>query len=160
MKTIVVLILTSITQFVFQSGTAQAESKVAPTLKVADAYIRTMPPGRTTTAGFLTISNNGQTDCLMLTAESSVSDRVEFHEHQHMDGMMRMRPLPDGVIVPAGQTVMFQPGGLHIMLFNVAADIDVGGVTQLQFNTDHCGTVKFTTEIRSLLDKPMGGMHH
>ena len=98
--------------------------------------------------------------CLLLAAEYAVAARVDFPEHRHMAGMMRMPPLPDGVIVPAGQTGMFQPGGLHILLFNVAADIDVGGVTQLQFNTDHCGTVKFTTEIRSLLDKPMGRMHH
>ena len=160
MKTIIVLIFTGITQLAFHAGEAHAESTAVAGLEVTEAYIRTMPPGRTTTAGFLSISNAGEADCQLLNAESSISDRVEFHEHQHADGMMRMRPLPDGVIIPAGETVVFKPGGLHIMLFNITSELEAGEVTQLRFNTDHCGTVQFTAEVRSLLDKPMGGMHH
>ena len=129
-------------------------------LHVSGAYIRTMPPGRTTTAGFLSVTNHSAMACQLTGAESSISDRLEFHEHLHSDGMMRMRPVPGGVTVPAGETVIFEPGGLHIMLFNIQQPLISGENTQLQLNTDQCGTIAVSTEIRSLVTKPMGGMHH
>ena len=129
-------------------------------LQVTDAYIRPMPPGRTTTAGFLTLTNNAEQVCQITGFESSLSRRIEIHEHLHVDGMMRMRPVTRGLALPAGETLKFQPGGLHIMLFNIDSKLDVGGVTQLKMNTDQCGSVEFTASIRSLVAKPMTGKHH
>ena len=136
---------------------SQSNSKA---LHVSGAYIRTMPPGHTTTAGFLSVTNHSAMACQLTGAESSISDRLEFHEHLHSDGMMRMRPVAGGVTVPAGETVIFEPGGLHIMLFNIQQPLISEENTQLQLNTDQCGTMAVSTEIRSLVTKPMGGMHH
>lgn len=129
-------------------------------LQVSDAYIRTMPPGRTTTAGFLAVTNNGGQACEITGFESPLSRRVEMHEHLHADGVMRMRPVTGTLALPAGETLNFKPGGLHIMLFNIDSTLDVGDVTQLQLNTDQCGSIEFTATIRSLAAKPMAGKHH
>ena len=129
-------------------------------LQVSDAYIRTMPPGRTTTAGFLAVTNNGEQTCEITGFESPLSRRVEMHEHLHADGMMRMRPVTGTLALTAGETLIFKPGGLHIMLFNIGSTLSVGDVTQLQLNTDQCGSIEFTATIRSLAAKPMAGKHH
>ena len=129
-------------------------------LQVSDAYIRTMPPGRTTTAGFLVVTNNGEQTCEITGFESPLSRRVEMHEHLHADGMMRMRPVTGTLALPAGETLIFKPGGLHIMLFNIGSTLSVGDLTQLQVNTDQCGSIEFTATIRSLAAKPMAGKHH
>ena len=129
-------------------------------LQVSDAYIRTMPPGRTTTAGFLAVTNNGGQACEITGFESPLSRRVEMHEHLHADGMMRMRPVIGNLTLPAGETLVFKPSGLHIMLFNIDSKIRVGDLTQLQMNTDQCGSTEFTATIRSLAAKPMAGKHH
>jgi copper(I)-binding protein len=56
--------------------------------------------------------------------------------------------------------MVFQPGGLHIMLFNIQQPLIAGENTPLQLNTDQCGRLEVNAEIRSLVAKPMGGMHH
>ena len=123
-------------------------------LNVTDAYIRTMPPGQRVTAGFLTISNDGAEDCQILSATSSFSERIEFHQHLHADGMMQMRPLAQ-VLVTAGETVKFSPGGLHLMLFDVAKPLVVNAIVPIRLLTDHCGTLLVNFQIRNLLQRPM-----
>ena len=116
-------------------GHAHGSAPESGALTVTDAYIRTMPPGRTVTAGFLSITNSGNQACQILSAESPLSDRLEFHEHLHSDGMMRM-------------------------LFNIQQPLVTGENTPLLLNTDQCGSLQVNAEIRSLVAKPMGGMHH
>lgn len=107
-------------------GTA---SPAAAALSARDAWIRETPPGRTVSAGYLTIDNAGPEPLTLVAASSSQAARVEFHTHSHVDGMMRMRRVEE-VEVPAGGSVSFAPGGLHLMLFETAspragAEIDV-----------------------------------
>ncbi len=147
-------------QFLLLEPVLSAQTEVAQNLHVSGAYIRTMPPGRNTTAGFLTITNHGTEDCKVIGASSPLSNRLEFHEHLHQDGMMRMRPVDGGVVLPAGETVTFKPGSLHIMLFNVEQKVVAGEVTQLQFNTDQCGSVEFSADVRSLKAPPMAKHDH
>ena len=128
-------------------------------LSVNSAYIRTMPPGQTMTAGFLSVTNNSLNHCRLLSGTSSISPRVEFHEHQHAQGLMQMRKV-NSVVVAAGQTVTFSPGALHIMLFEIDKTLTVGDTTQMEIATDQCGAISFTVETRSLIQKPITGMHH
>jgi copper(I)-binding protein len=160
MKKFISLAVILATQFVLLAPVLSAQTKAAQNLHVSGAYIRTMPPGRTTTAGFLTITNHGTADCKVISASSPLSDRIEFHEHLHSDGMIRMRPVDGGIVLSAGETVVFKPGGLHIMLFNVEQALVGGDSTQFVFNTDHCGSVQFSAEVHSLKSAPMAKKHH
>ena len=81
-------------------------------------YVRAPVPGNSMTAAFLHVSNSGEQACKLTAASSSYAKKVEFHTHQHVDGMMKMRPV-DTVDVPAGSSVTFKPGGIHLMLFGV-----------------------------------------
>jgi hypothetical protein len=83
---------------------------------VEDPWIREAPPGRDVTAAYLRIHNPDAEDLTLVAAASPAAGRVELHEHRREDGMMRMRQV-DRVVVPAGETVAFAPGGLHLMLF-------------------------------------------
>ena len=62
-------------------------------LMISGAYIRTMPPGQKVTAAFLTVSNVEEFDCQILSATSPLTNRIEFHQHQHVEGLMRMRQM-------------------------------------------------------------------
>lgn len=158
MKKLLTIVLLFTTQ-VAVSAAPPAEPVAG--LSVANAYIRTMPPGQNKTAGFLSVTNSGAVSCQLVSAEASISTRIEFHEHQHSQGMMRMRPVA-AVVVPPGETVVFAPGALHLMLFNIDTDLQVGDSTQLQLITDQCGSISVDAEVRSLVKKPkpMDGMHH
>lgn len=81
-------------------------------------WVRETPPGRTVAAGYLKIHNNGKQTRALATAQSPDASRVEIHTMTHEDGMMRMRQI-DRLDVPAGSSVSLEPGGLHLMLFDI-----------------------------------------
>jgi|TARA_R110002096_G_scaffold309403_4_gene504088 periplasmic copper chaperone A len=62
------------------------------------------------------IKNNGAMADKLIGVTSSVSARVEMHEHTMKDGVMKMSQVMS-IDVPAGGTVELKPGGYHIMLF-------------------------------------------
>lgn len=84
---------------------------------VEDPWIREAPPGRDVTAAYLRIHNPDAEPLALVAAACPAAGRVELHEHRHEDGMMRMRQV-ERVVVPAGGSVAFEPGGLHLMLFD------------------------------------------
>lgn len=87
-------------------------------IAVDSPWVRETPPGRTVAAGYLELRNNGATERALVRAESPDASRVEIHTMTHEDGMMRMRQI-DRLEVPAGSTVSLEPGGLHLMLFDI-----------------------------------------
>lgn len=81
-------------------------------------WIRETPPGRTVAAGYLKVSNNGAQARALVKADSPAASRVEMHSMVNADGMMRMRQI-DRLDIPAGSSVSLEPGGLHLMLFDI-----------------------------------------
>lgn len=160
MKKLIITMLAVTACFALPTLSATADSATNEGLHISDAYIRTMPPGRSTTAAFLSIANHTGQSCRITEADSELSDRLEFHQHLHADGMMRMRKVTGGINLAAGETVVFKPGGLHIMLFNIDQPLIAGESTQLKLNTDQCGSVSFNVQILSLVPAPMKEMHH
>ena len=126
-------------------------------LTVDMASIRAAIPGHSMTAGFLTINNAGKDSCVLTSAASEFAKKIEFHTHQHVNGMMQMRPV-ESVEVAANSSLEFKPGGLHLMLFGVkeghqeSADITLG--------TDNCGQITFNAPIKSIKSTPPKVMHH
>ncbi|MGS2722768.1 copper chaperone PCu(A)C [Porticoccus sp. GXU_MW_L64] len=118
---------------------------------VSDAYVRAMPPGRTVTAGFFEIANNGDRDCRLVAAKTDIAGATELHTHIHKDGKMRMRRVP-GVDVPAGEQLSFKPGGLHVMLFRVRPLKDAEPVEMVLEFAD-CEPVVVQAEVRSIKRK-------
>jgi len=84
-------------------------------LVATDVSIRQPVPGMQVTAGYLTLTNNTTQAIRISHVTSPQFDSVEMHESVIEDGMARMYPLADLTIL-AGKTVIFEPGGKHLML--------------------------------------------
>ncbi|MCV6605862.1 MAG: copper chaperone PCu(A)C [Porticoccaceae bacterium] len=123
---------------------AAAEKSV---LRVSDAYVRGMPPGRTVTAAFFEVANNSARDCRLVAAATDIARSTELHTHIHEAGVMKMRRVP-GVDLPAGEQVSFKPGGLHVMLFGVRPLKD-GEVVQMTLEFADCEAQVVQAEVRS-----------
>ena len=76
-----VSVLCAVVTILPAKATANLES--SEFLQISDGYLRAMPPGQTVTVGFLKVRNMSDRDCEITSAKSSISDRVEFHEHLH-----------------------------------------------------------------------------
>ena len=96
---------------------AHSEHQMAEGIVLSNAWVRPPIMGRDVAAGYVDIANGGKADRLV-AVESDVAARVELHTHLDDSGIMKMRRV-DGVDLPSGETVMFKPGGLHLMLFDV-----------------------------------------
>ena len=84
-------------------------------LTVDDPWARPTPDVATTAAFFATISNGGTVDETLLGATTDACRVVELHESQMNDDVMSMQQVAGGLPIPAGTTVILQPGGLHMM---------------------------------------------
>lgn len=89
------------------------------------AWARPTSAANQTGMAFLTLDNAGRGADSLIGASSPVAAKVEFHAHQHQDGLMKMQPQPS-VELPAGQSVAFNPGGLHLMLVGLKAPLVAG----------------------------------
>lgn len=87
-------------------------------LRVTDAYVRVSPVAQNPSAAYFTIQGGPQ-DVSLIGVSTEVAIRTEMHEtmagHQ---GMASMKPVTN-VQIPAGSTVRFEPGGKHVMIWNL-----------------------------------------
>lgn len=97
------------------------------------AWIRAVPPGSPVMAGYVTIRNRGNTEMLIDSAASDAFGAIEIHEMRNVNGVMRMRPLPELRIEP-GLRVDLAPGGKHLMLFRPQRELTAGETVEIAFN--------------------------
>jgi len=142
MRNTVILCLFSL--FGLWAGASQAAD---PTLVVTDPMARAMPAVAPTSAVFFTLHNNTDRARVLVGAHSTAAKQVELHTHTMQDGMMAMRRV-ETIDVPAGGTVVFQPGGLHVMLIGLNHALEMGQRIDL--------TLEFADGGQMKLDVPVG----
>jgi copper(I)-binding protein len=111
---------------------AWVQASDAPAVAFDQAWIRAVPPGTPVMAGYVEIVNRGNTEATIRAIESSAFGAVELHEMREVDGVMRMRPLPELRLEPE-RTVSLAPGGLHLMLFRPTQDLGAGQRASIEF---------------------------
>ncbi len=110
-------------------------------LTLAGFFTKATLPNQPVGAGFLTITNAGTEDDRLIAASSPMAADVQIHEMK-MDGdMMKMAELPDGLLIPAGQTVTLAPGGFHLMFMDLTAAFVAGAVVPVSLTFEKAGTI-------------------
>ncbi|MCE9520968.1 MAG: copper chaperone PCu(A)C [Alphaproteobacteria bacterium] len=99
--------------------TALAHEYASGPLKVVHPWSPSTTPGATVGAGYMKVVNLSPAPIRLLGASSPAAARVEFHSMSMDGGVMRMRPLPEGLVVPANGQVQLKPGGMHMMLIGL-----------------------------------------
>ncbi len=110
-------------------------------LNISAPFTRATLPNAPVGGAYLTIENTGTEDDRLVSATTPVADTVQIHD-MAMDGdVMKMRHLPDGLAIPAGETVTLAPGGLHIMLMNLRGKLVEGETLTMTLTFEKAGTV-------------------
>ena len=99
--------------------------------------------------GFVEIVNAGKAPDTLLSASSPAADKVEIHTMTMDNGIMRMRPLPNGITVPGGTTASLKPGANHIMLIGLKAPLVEGAQVPLTLNFAKAGPVKVQLKVEA-----------
>lgn len=109
-----------------------------------DSFVRETIPGTNISSAYMTLNNGSDKDLRLVSAISSVSERVEIHEHTMDGGMMRMRQR-DFVEILAKDSTVFQPSGYHLMIFDLKQPLkaDENIIITLQFDDQSSIDVKY-----------------
>ena len=105
--------------------------------------------------GFMTIANAGKTPVTLTRAETPVAGSVEIHQSAMVGGVMTMRELDKGVVIPAGGQIAFAPGGYHFMILSLKADQKVGQKVPVTLVFDNGRKVQVDLTVQ--LTPPSGG---
>lgn len=98
------------------------------------------------------IENRGDGDDRLVGADTDVAIAVEVHRTVvEDDGRAVMRLLED-VDLPAGETVRFRPGGLHLMVVVPDERVVVGGTFDVTLRFARSAPITITVEVVELLD--------
>ncbi|WP_449278677.1 copper chaperone PCu(A)C [Leucobacter sp. GX24907] len=110
--------------------------------------------------------NHGSEDLELIGAESPAAGMVELHETVTSGAEPTMRALESPLEVPAGETLVLEPGGTHIMLMDLAEPLLAGDEVPvtLQFadgsELDISVLVKDTEGAQENYDGEDGGSAH
>jgi copper(I)-binding protein len=139
------------------AGCGSDEATACDDLELQDAFVRL--PGGENTAMYVNITNNGETATALVGAESDVAGMIELHEvGADSEGVMQMRAIEGQRIeLPAGQTVVLEPGGLHVMAMGVTRTLEVDEEVTFTLTFDDGCTLEVTAPVRAV-DGGMSGM--
>ena len=99
--------------------------------------------------GYMRVTNTGETDDLLIGVTVD-GPMAMLHESREEDGVMRMIHL-DAIEIPAGETVSFQPGGLHVMIMGLQPDdLPVGEALDATLIFDRAGEVEVIFNVEEL----------
>lgn len=140
-------------------------------IEVAAAWARTSPAMTTRGAIYMELTNGTDADDALIGAsvDASIAGTVELHETtsdggegmegedsgdgmeapdstEEGTGMMSMSPVEE-IAVPAGETVVLEPGGFHIMLLDLVEPLELGTTVEVTLTFAEAGEVVVTADV-------------
>lgn len=100
-------------------------------------------------AVYLTIKNDGENDATLTGVSTDAANTSMIHESKMVDGVMVMEHVEE-LHIPAGDSVAFEPGALHIMLMSLTEPLKRGSVMELTLHFEEAGDVPVVVEITGI----------
>jgi copper(I)-binding protein len=109
-------------------------------LSVEDAWARPGSAG-SNSAVYFRIENSTNREDSLLGGSSTIASQVEIHQSMMgADETMSMHP-QESVLVPGRGQVIFEPGGLHVMLVGLQQDLVEGDEIDLTLRFQEAGEI-------------------
>ena len=139
-----VLLLCSCTE---DSDHAMHASK--PAIEISNAWAGESPPTMAMNAGYFSIINHGDKAVELVAASSPAYSKIEIHQSFMKEGVAGMSML-ESVTVESHQQVLFESGGLHLMMFNPIEPMKAGDSFDVQLTFADGATASFQMQVAKL----------
>ena len=130
---------------------------------IEGAWVRMPPPVVDAAAGYLVLKNSGDKDVSVVSIECDAAAEPEFHSMQTHDGMVHMQKMEE-VLVPAGGSLEFAPGGNHLMLKGLTRELMAGDKVLLKIRFSDGKAANVEAEVLDMRGNSghghAGGHHH
>ena len=124
----------------------QSSRNTSGDLEVKDAWSRPASTGDNG-AVYLVIENGTAQEDQVLSVQTDIATAVELHLSQ-MEGDHMSMHRQEQVTVPAGETLAFSPGGLHIMLVGLQRDLKLGETFDMKLQFEHAGEKTISVTVK------------
>ena len=132
---------------VFAATAAPSASAADCRLVVREGWVRLPPPKTPMMAGYARLVNPCPVPVTVVGASSPSFASVGIHETRMVEGVSRMRPVPQLRLPPDG-SALFKPGGMHLMLMQPGAPLKPGSRIVIQFDLAGGGKALGEFEVR------------
>jgi periplasmic copper chaperone A len=147
---------------------ARTQQVKAGDLVISQAWSRATPGGAKVASAYLTIENKGAAPDRLSAISADVAGSAGVHEMATVNGVMTMRPVEGGLVLPPATTVKLGPGGYHLMLTELKRPLKQGESVPMTLEFEKAGKVVVTFNVLGVgapgpagAAKPaMGGMDH
>ncbi|MBI3163301.1 MAG: copper chaperone PCu(A)C [Chloroflexi bacterium] len=99
-------------------------------------------------AVYFVIQNDTASEDALISASTDIASTTEAHMSMLNDQGVASMQMQEAVIVPAGESVTFKPGGLHIMLVDLTENLKVGDTFMLTLQFEKAGEITVQVEVR------------
>lgn len=111
-------------------------------ITITDPYARASMPGAPSGAAFMVIENSADTDDRLIDVRSDVAARVELHTHlADAQGVMRMREVEDGFVIPGKDRHLLGRGGDHVMFMGLTRTLEQGDTVAVTLVFENAGEI-------------------
>ena len=125
---------------------AAGAAGAAPPIEIGNAWSRATAPGATVGAAYMTTDNRARRSDRLLGISSPRASRVEVHATVHEGDTARMKRV-DPLHVGAGERLLLEPGGMHLMLMGLDAPLREGDQVPLTLRFEVAGEVKVNARV-------------
>ncbi len=129
---------------------AWAQNYKVGNLEIEQPWTRATAPTAPTAGGYLKIVNKGTTADRLVSARSTASAKTEIHEMKMDGSVMRMRELEKGLEIPAGGSVMLQPGGYHVMFMQLKEPFKEGAKVPVTLVFEKAGSIDVVFTVNAM----------
>jgi copper(I)-binding protein len=129
---------------------ARAEDVKAGDLVISQPWARATPGGAKIGGGYMTIENKGASPDRLIGGSADIADKVQLHEMTTVNGVMKMRPLEEGVTIEPGKTIKLAPGGIHLMLFDLKGTLKQGDKVPVTLQFEKAGKANVTLDVQGV----------
>jgi copper(I)-binding protein len=131
-------------------GSADAHEIKAGDLVIDHPWARQSPKGAQVAAGYMTIINNGKQDDRLIKATAEISATAQIHDMKMEGDVMKMTEMAEGIVIPAGGSVVLKPKSLHIMFLGLKTPVEEGQVFAGTLTFEKAGTVDIEYEVSGM----------
>lgn len=122
-------------------GAAIADAPRAGRIELHQAWSRETAPGQSVAGGFVTIANRAARADRLLGGSTPLADEVQLHSMTMDGGVMRMRQVTTGIVVPAKDQLALKPGSYHIMFMGLKRPLRRGERIPVTLRFENAGSL-------------------
>jgi copper(I)-binding protein len=136
-----------------------AATPIAADIMVIDPYARAASPVAKAGAAFMTLHNTGPEDDRLIAATTNASKIAQLHTHIDAgDGIMKMTHVHEGFEIKAGEKLMLERGGNHVMMMGLTDSLDQDEVISVTLTFENAGDITIDIPV-DLKRKPKAHGH-